>query len=457
MKDSARHILVVDDDPGNRAMLTTLLGSWGYRIDESDDGANAVEKAKEIPFDLILMDIRMLKMSGIEALDQIKRYNPAIPVIIMTAYSSIETAVSAIKKGAYEYLTKPLDFDKLKILLNRAMDHTRLAEENRMLRENLGARFDRRNIIGNSDAMSKMLETVSQAAPSDATILISGESGTGKELIAGAVHYNSRRKNGPFIKVNCAAITESLLESELFGHEKGSFTGADRRKEGRFVLADGGTLFLDEIGEMSMTMQAKALRAIQEKEITRVGGEADIKVDARIIAATNKNLYELIENRLFREDLYYRLNVVGITIPPLRERLEDIPRLAKSFLDQFAQNNDKQIKGFTPRAVDKLLRYAWPGNVRELRNTIERAVILSRSNYIDIDDITILRADGSEPEFNSTEDRFLDGQTALTDIEKAAVLKTLQSTNGNKSEAARRLGVTRRTLHQKLKKYGIMD
>ncbi|MCP4682564.1 MAG: sigma-54-dependent Fis family transcriptional regulator, partial [Desulfobacterales bacterium] len=266
----------------------------------------------ERPFDLVLMDIRMLKVSGIEALSRIKSYNPAIPVILMTAYSSVETAVEALKKGAYDYLTKPLDFDKLRVTMEKAMEHTRLTEENRILKENLGLRFDRQNIIGQSLAMKTLLETVEQVAPSEATVLIEGESGTGKELIAGAIHYNSQRKEGPFIKINCAAITETLLGSELFGHEKGAFTGADKRKEGRLFQAHKGSLLLDEVSEMPLTMQVKLLRVLQEREITRVGGDEVIDVDVRVIAATNKNLFEHIKEGRFREDLYYRLNVVTL-------------------------------------------------------------------------------------------------------------------------------------------------
>ncbi|UCF95611.1 MAG: sigma-54-dependent Fis family transcriptional regulator, partial [Desulfobacterales bacterium] len=357
-------ILVVDDDRAHRTMLRTLLGGWGYAISEADDGLTAIQKVKEQSYDLVLMDVRMVKVSGLEALDKIKAYNPAIPVVIMTAYSSVETAVEALKQGAHDYLTKPLDFDKLRLTLEIAMEHTRLKEENRILRETLGRQFDRRNIIGQSPAMTRLLETVAQVASSEATVLISGESGTGKELIAGAIHFNSLRKNGPFVKINCAAITETLLESELFGHEKGAFTGADRRKEGRFVQAHGGSLFLDEVSEMPLTMQVKLLRVLQEREITRVGGEKTIAVDVRVIAATNTNLPRLISTGAFREDLYYRLNVVSLEVPPLQNRKEDIPLLAQHFLEMFAVKNRKELKGCTPQAMNHLLRYDWPGNVR---------------------------------------------------------------------------------------------
>jgi len=453
-------ILVVDDDNAHRTMLRTLIGGWGYEIDDADDGAVAIKKVNEQSYDLILMDVRMVKISGLEALEKIKSLNPAIPIIIMTAYSSVETAVDALKKGAHDYLTKPLDFDKLKITIERSMEHTRLKEENRLLKQSLGQHFDRRNIIGHSPAMINLLETVAQVAPSEATVLITGDSGTGKELIAGAIHFNSHRKDGPFIKLNCAAITETLLESELFGHEKGAFTGAERRKEGRFFQAHGGSLFLDEVSEMSLTMQVKLLRVLQEREFTRVGGENTIQVDVRMIAATNKNLPELISNGDFREDLYYRLNVVGLEIPPLKKRREDIPLLAQHFLEVFGARNHKEIKGYTPQAMDNLVRYDWPGNVRELMNSVERAVVLSQGDFLSEKDFTIIH--GSDVNHNDPgPDRAngpsnVDGATPLEEVEKTTILNTLEASGGNKSEAARRLGITRKTLHKKLKAYGVM-
>lgn len=449
-------VLVVDDDDAHRTMLRTLVGGWGYDIVEADDGSTAIEKVQEQPFDLILMDVRMLKVSGLEALERIKAFNPAIPVTIMTAYSSVETAVEALKKGAYDYLTKPLDFDKLRLTIQRAMEHTRLKEENRLLKESLGKHFDMQNIIGRSSAMISLLETVAHVAPSEATVMITGESGTGKELIAGVIHHNSPRKDGPFVKINCAAITETLLESELFGHEKGAFTGADRRKEGRFYQANQGSIFLDEVSEMPLTMQVKLLRVLQERELTRVGGEKVIPVDVRVIAATNKDLVDLKNRGLFREDLYYRLNVVSLEIPPLTERRDDIPLLARHFLEIFVDKNKKEIKGFTPKAMDQLIRYDWPGNVRELMNAVERAVVLSRTDYLDGQDFSILQPllQQSAPapsDFDNKDNR------PLEEVEKAAILRMLESVAGNKSEAARRLGITRKTLHKKLKKYGVMD
>ncbi len=443
-------ILVVDDDHVHRTMLRTLLTGWEYAIIEADDGDTAIEKVREQPFDLILMDIRMIRVSGMEALEIIRNINPSIPIILMTAYSSVETAVEGLKKGAYDYLTKPLDFDELRLAMERAMDHTKLKEENRLLRASLGTHFDRRNIVGRSSAMDKLLEMVAQVSEADATVLITGESGTGKELIAGAIHFNSPRKDKPFIKINCAAITESLLESELFGHEKGSFTGTDRRKEGKFRQADGGSLFLDEVSEMSLAMQVKLLRVLQEKEITRVGGDEVITVDVRVIAATNKNLLEEVTTGHFREDLFYRLNVITLQVPPLRERQEDIPLLAQHFLTVFTEKNNKAIKGFTPQAMDRLLKYKWPGNIRELMNVIERSVVLSRSEYLD-DNALSLTEKHEAPSDDVTPEIL-----PLEEVEKATIVKTLDATGGNKSEAARRLGITRRTLHQKLKKYGMM-
>ena len=455
MKDR-NTVLVVDDDSAHRTMLCTLLGGWGYAVFEADDGSTAIESAKKQPFDLVLMDVRMLKVSGLEALDKIKSYNPAIPVIIMTAYSSVETAIEALKKGAYDYLNKPLDFDKLRITMERAMEHIHLKEENRILKESLRKQFDTQQIIGRSPAMLKLLDKASQVAPSEATVLITGESGTGKELIAGAIHYNSERKDGHFVKINCAAIAETLLESELFGHEKGAFTGAERRKDGRFQQAHRGSFFLDEVSEMPLTMQVKLLRVLQEKVITRVGGEKDINIDVRIIAATNKNLVTLIKDGLFREDLYYRLNVISLEIPPLRERREDIPLLAQNFLEIFSKKNKKKINGFTPKAMDHIIKHDWPGNVRELMNAVERGVVLARSEYLDDEDILIVQnALQKEPE-----NCFLDDEEkvnmSLDELERAAILKILEFTKGNKSEAARRLGITRKTLHKKLKKYGVM-
>jgi len=452
-------VLICDDDRAHRTMLRALLSGWGYDITEAADGSEAIDQVHQRAFDLILMDIRMVNISGLEALSEIKAYNPAIPIVIMTAFASVETAVDALKSGAYDYLTKPLDFDELKMTMQRAMDHSQLKKENRLLKESLSNRFDRRDIIGRSTVMTTLLDTVVHIAGSDATVLITGESGTGKEVIAAAIHFNSPRKEGPFIRINCAAITETLLESELFGHEKGSFTGADRKREGKFRLADRGTLFLDEVSEMSPGMQVKLLRALQEREITPVGGDRVIKVDVRVITATNKDLLRETREGHFREDLYYRLNVVALTVPPLRDRREDIPLLAHHFLTQFAEKNRKTLKGFTPRAMDQLLKYDWPGNVRELMNAVERGVVLTRTDYLDVEDMPLIH--GMAPSSPAPSDAWGTGYPAtaapsLEEVEKETILKTLDVVKGNKSEAARRLGITRRTLHQKLRKYGLM-
>lgn len=446
-------ILIVDDDAGHRSMLRTLMKGWGYDLAEADDGSSAVAMIKEKSFDVILMDLKMVNMSGTEALEKIKSYNPSIPVIIMTAYSSVETAVETLKKGAYDYLTKPLDFEKLKRTVARIIESRQLKEENRSLKEKLGSRFSRENIVGNSPAMTRLLETVEQAAPSDANILIAGESGTGKELIAGAIHYNSPRREHPFVKINCAAITETLLESELFGHEKGAFTGADKSKKGQFVQAHNGSVLLDEISEMPLSMQAKLLRVLQEREVTPVGSEKTIAVDVRIIASTNKNLARLVNRNAFRQDLFFRLNVVNLDIPPLRERKEDIPELAHHFLQMFAAKNKKAISGFTPDAMDALLKYQWPGNIRELMNTIERAVVLSRSEYLSLQDFPLI-SPATEPDGSMVDNREK-APLPLSEVEKHAILKTLDITGGNRSEAARRLGITRKTLLKKLKEYGV--
>ncbi len=445
-------ILVVDDDDAHRLMLKKLIGGWGYAISGVDDGAAAIAEVRQKSFDLILMDIRMLNVSGIEALEQIRMINPAVPVIIMTAYASVETAVSALKKGAYDYLTKPLDFDELKISIERATEHNRLKMENENLKIRLEQQFDRQHIIGQSLPMSRLLQTVAQVAPTEATVLISGESGTGKEMIANAIHYNSPRKQASFVKINCAALTETLLESELFGHEKGAFTGAERRREGKFVQAHGGTLFLDEVSEMSRAMQVKLLRVLQEREVTRVGGSEMLKIDVRLIAASNKDLKNEIQKGNFREDLFYRLNVVSLNVPPLRERKEDIPLMAQHFLEVFAGRNNRVIKGFTPRALDKIMAYSWPGNIRELMNAVERAVILTRADVLDEEAIALIMEDHGGQKDSTDRDQSLPN-LSLEDVEKKSILETLKNCSDNKSEAARRLGITRKTLRFKLQKY----
>jgi two-component system response regulator HydG len=452
-------ILVVDDDPGHRTTLRTLLKTWGYNISEADDGRAAVDRVRQRPFELILMDVRMAEMGGIDALKEIKAYNPAIPIVIMTAYSSVQSAVEAMKAGAYDYLTKPLDFDELQLTIQRALEHTRLKHENQDLKARLKNLAESRQIVSVSTQMKSLLDMVATIAPSEATVLITGASGTGKELIARAVHANSSRSSGPMVSVNCAALTESLLESELFGHEKGAFTGADKRREGRFVRAHQGSLFLDEVGEMSMAMQAKLLRVLQEGEIQRVGGENPVAVDVRILAATNKDLGQMVTDSQFREDLFYRLNVVNLHIPPLAQRTDDIAALAQHFINRYADRNRKAIKGFTPRAMDDLLKYPWPGNVRELENAVERAVILSPGEYITEKDLPLnISQNNGRPHPQAATQAGAAGANeggSLGDMEQSAIVSALERAGGNKSEAARLLGITRRTLYNKLEKYGL--
>ncbi|MCF8029204.1 MAG: sigma-54 dependent transcriptional regulator [Desulfobacteraceae bacterium] len=448
-------ILIVDDDASHRRMLEAVLMAEGYDISHAADGAEAVAAVEKQFYDLVLLDIRMSRMGGIEALQEIKGINPAIPIIIMTAYASVGTAVEALKSGAYDYLTKPLDIDELKILVQKTLRHFQLETENRYLKERLDHRFDYDNIIGQGRAMTRMFETLSLAAPSDATVLILGESGTGKELVANAIHQNSPRKDRPFVKVNCAALPETLLESELFGHEKGAFTGALTRRPGRFRQADTGTIFLDEIAEMSQATQAKILRVLQGQAFEPLGSGQTVQVDIRVIAATNRVLEEAIEKGEFREDLYYRLNVVSVTIPPLRERREDLPLLADHFLKIYAEKNRRIIKGFSPRAMDLMMRYQWPGNVRELENAVERAVILARGEVVTLDElpqsIRALDTGAAEP---AADGASVAGRS-LKEMEKDMILRTLEQTGGNRTRAADILGISRRTLQLKLKKYDI--
>ncbi|AHG21293.1 transcriptional regulator [Chania multitudinisentens RB-25] len=447
MATSNVHILVVDDDLSHCTIIQALMNGWGYQVSLAHNGLAAVEQAKETPFDLILTDVRMAELDGIEALKAIKAYNPAIPILIMTAYSNVESAVEAIKSGAYDYLTKPLDFDILQLTIERALEHTSLKTENKTLKQQLVA--NNQNMLGRSVPMRRLMEMIAMIAPSEATVLICGESGTGKELIARAVHANSLRKDWPLVSINCAALSESLLESELFGHEKGAFTGADKRREGRFMEAHQGTLFLDEIGEVSPLMQAKLLRAIQEREIQRVGSNQTLSVDVRLIAATNRDLLADVEAGRFRQDLYYRLNVVTVESPPLRARREDIPLLTMHFLEKFAERNHKSVRGFTPQAMDMLLKYHWPGNVRELENTVERSVILLTGDFISEKELPLSISQFAN---ESPENQVGKPIEPLEWVEKNAILAALEKTGGNKTEAAKQLGITRKTLLAKLQK-----
>ncbi len=452
-KKRSTTILVVDDDQVHRFMLCSLIREWGWRCVEADDGVTAVAAVAEHPYDAVLMDVRMTIMDGREAFLRIQALQPALPVIIMTAYSSVDDAVEAIQQGAHDYLTKPLDFDRLRLALMRAVDHQQVVSR-RQLPAAARPKIET-TIIGSSPPIIELLEMVGYVAPTEATVLIYGESGTGKELVAEALHRNSERRDQPFVKVNCAALAEGLLESELFGHEKGAFTGADKRREGKFVQADGGTLFLDEIGETSQAMQVKLLRVLQEQELQRVGGEATIKVDVRIIAATNRDLENEVGRNAFREDLYYRLNVVMLTVPPLRTRGPDIPELVDHFARKFAEKNRRVLDRVTSECMALLTNYPWPGNVRELENAIERGIILMRGSELTERSLplSIQKQTRKQPEKQRLADENECG--SLFVAEKQLILKTLEETGGNKSEAARRLGITRKTLLNKLNRYEV--
>ena len=447
-------ILVVDDDQVHRYTLCSLIKEWGWRCVEADDGVTAVAAVAKNPYDAVLMDVRMAKMDGREAFTRIQALQPSLPVIIMTAYSSVDDAVEAIQQGAHDYLTKPLDFDRLRLALMRAVDHQQVVSRKQLPVEE--RKELETSIIGSSPPMLELLEMVGYVAPTEATVLIYGESGTGKELVAEALHRNSERHNKPFIKVNCAALAEGLLESELFGHEKGAFTGAEKRREGKFVQADGGTLFLDEIGETSQAMQVKLLRVLQEHELQRVGGEDTVKVDVRIIAATNRNLEEEVSRNAFREDLFYRLNVVMLTVPPLRTRGVDIPKLVDHFARKFADKNRRVLDRITFECMELLTDYLWPGNVRELENAIERGIILMRGTELTEKSLPLSIQKQADRQLEKQLLTADSGETgSLFAAEKQLIFKTLEETAGNKSEAARRLGITRKTLLNKLYRYQV--
>jgi len=448
-----KRILIVDDDSAHRTMLKVNLAEAGYKIAEADDGDQVLPILAEQQMDLILMDLKMSRTGGMEALKLLRDKGRVEPVIVITAFSSVESAVEAMSHGAMDYITKPVDIEALKIKLSQAFNYEALREENQQLKKRLGAHFDFGNIIGRSPAMQKVFETLALVAPSDATVLINGESGTGKELIANALHHNSSRKGGPFIKVNCAALHENLLESELFGYEKGAFTGADSRRPGRFELASGGTLFLDEIGDMSLQTQAKILRVLQEGELERLGSGETVKVDVRLVAATHKNLDNMVKEGSFRQDLFFRLSVVPIELPPLRERTEDIPALADFFLQRYGKKNKKDIRGFHPQALILLARYSWPGNIRELENSIERATILCLGEQITPKELPPQMV----PEDYQTDAApvISPGGLTLKDMERETIRATLKRTGGNKSQAAKLLGIARQTLLNKIKEYGI--
>ncbi|MFZ5926137.1 MAG: sigma-54-dependent transcriptional regulator [Acidobacteriota bacterium] len=441
-------ILIVDDDIVVRDSLGKWFESEGFRVSIAPGAAAALEMLARRRFDLALVDIKMPGVDGIELQAKLREIDSSMPVIIMTGFASVETAVRALKNGAYDYITKPFDPDELVHLVNKAISHKRAVQEVSRLKENLDEIFPETKLIGQSPAMKRVIELVETVAPTDATVLITGESGTGKEVVARAIHALSPRRYNPMVVIHCGALTESLLESELFGHERGAFTGAQARKKGKFEVADGGTVFLDEIGDISLRVQTDLLRVLQEKEIVRVGDTMPVKVDFRAIAATNKSLERLVEERAFRPDLYYRLNVFSILIPPLRERREDIPLLAAHFLDKLARQMNRPPQRLAPETLDLLMRYDWPGNVRELENAVERALLMRREGDLKPEDFPF-QLHPSAPILST-------GQR-LEDIEKAHIERVLAETRWNLSRAARILDIDRTTLYNKIRKYGLRE
>jgi DNA-binding NtrC family response regulator len=446
----SKRILIVDDEQNAREALRTMLLEEGYEVSEASDGQEALAALAEFAPAVVLADVRMPKMDGITLLRKAREAGYDAAFVMMTAFGSIETAVEAMRAGAENFLVKPLDINAVLVVLSKVLEKTRLVRETETLRARVQERYRFPNIIGDSPELQSVFDVVKRAAPTRATVLLLGESGTGKELVAQAIHEESPRKGKPFIKVNCAALSESLLESELFGHEKGSFTGAVGRREGRFELADGGTLFLDEIGEISPSLQIKLLRALQQREFERVGGTQTLKVDVRVVTATNRDLAGEVKAGRFREDLYYRLNVVAVTLPPLRRRKGDIPALVNHFIAKYTTNYGKDVRGLAPGTLNALLRYDWPGNVRELENVIERAVVLAPGPQLTADDLpTTLQ--GPRPVARSSES-LIPGAT-LYDIERESILRTLEMVDGSTTRAAEVLGISVRKIQYRLKEY----
>lgn len=446
------HVMVVDDEHTQLEFVGGFLRKAGFEVVLTGSAVQALERFQKEAFDLVLTDQRMPEMSGIDLLKQCRALDPEVAVIIMTAYGSIETAVSAMKEGATDYLTKPLNLEELLLRIERVKRSHQLVRENTELREALLERHRIEGVIGESGQMQEVLDLVRRVAPSDATVLLRGESGTGKELIAKAIHYASARRNGPLVKVNCAALPETLLESELFGHEKGAFTGAFAMRKGRFEVADRGTLFLDEIGDLPAHLQAKLLRVLQEKEFERVGSNRAITSDVRIITATHGDLEQLMRDGSFREDLYYRLNVVTIILPPLRERRQDLSALIDHFLRKFAEKNGKTIQGFSREARDALLRYDYPGNVRELENLVERAIVLTRDDVIGPGELPLTIKEtraGAEDQTNLS--------AVVEGMERRMIVDALSAAGGVQTKAADNLGISERALRYKLRKYGLRD
>jgi len=451
MKD--HRILVVDDEPASRKGLQELLTVWGYDVSAAGDGQEALERAAVRAPDLVVADLVMPGIDGLELLTRLKRDFPTTAVVFLTGQGSIETAVQAIKDGAYDYLTKPVDPTRLQLLLDRALERSETVREVQLLRRQLRQRGAFGRLLGSSKGMMEVMRQVEVSAPTDATLFISGESGTGKELVARTVHELSPRRRGPFVAVNCAAIPETLLESEIFGHERGSFTGAVERRQGCFELADGGTLFLDEVAEMQPGTQAKFLRVLQEGQFRRLGAKAEIHVNVRVVAATNKEPAKALQDGTLREDLYYRLNVFAISLPPLRDRLEDLGDLAQAFVEEFNERHGRHVRGVDESALDVLRRHRWPGNVRELRNVIERAVIVCSGDLVRAEHLPALGAPTEAVAAPTDADLVLPIGTTVEDAEKELILRTLKQTGGNKTRAAEILGISLKTLHNKLHKY----
>ncbi len=452
-------ILLAEDDSSVRSSFSQFLGHLGYEVTEVSNGPDALSSLSETHYDLVLTDLKLPGTDGMEILRAIQPHSPQTLGILMTGYGTIQNAIQAMRLGVFEYLLKPVNLEELQLVLERAREYQRLHMENRRYRQEIQRRFSPQNLIGHSESMRQILDLIEKVADSDSTVLIFGESGTGKELVARAIHYRSDRMDKPLVPINCAAIPADLLESELFGYEKGAFTGAHKTKVGRFELANGGTLFLDEVGEMSPQLQVKLLRVLQERSFERLGGIRSIQVDVRIIAATNRNLEASIEEGKFREDLYYRLSVIPIQIPPLRDRREDIPLLVEHFLENFNRQKSREVQGITPRAMEALVQYGWPGNVRELENLMERLVVLKRAGTIDLEDLPEkVRGAASQEELGKIllPEGGIQLDAAVHRLEKELILQALKRSGGIKKEAARLLGMKRTTLIQKMKRNNII-
>ena len=451
MKD--HRILVVDDEPASRKGLQDLLGVWGYDVSSAGDGQEALERAAGRAPDLVIADLVMPGIDGMELLARFKHDFPTTAVVFLTGQGSIESAVQAIKDGAYDYLTKPVDPTRLQLLLDRALERSETVREVQLLRRQLRQRGAFGRLVGTSRGMMEVMRQVEVAAPTDATLFITGESGTGKELVARTVHELSPRRRGPFVAVNCAAIPETLLESEIFGHERGSFTGAVERRQGCFELADGGTLFLDEVAEMQPGTQAKFLRVLQEGQFRRLGAKAEVQVNVRVVAASNKDPQKALQDGALREDLYYRLNVFAIGLPPLRERMEDLSELAQAFVEEFNERHGRTVRGVDEDTLDVLRRHRWPGNVRELRNVIERAVIVCAGDLVRGEHLPPLGTSVAPVAPTTEAEVVVPVGTTVEDAERELILRTLKQTGGNKTRAAEILGISLKTLHNKLHKY----